>query len=168
MKLPLQEMSSVFTVKQFHEDDIPAIYKVCKGNPAYYEYMKMEPDFENLREVLTELPPGKTPEDKYFAGFYNDRCLIAVLDLISGYPTPETAFIGWFMMAKEAQGVGTGSKIITDVLHFLKKNGFQQVCLGVIKGNKEAENFWRKNRFLPTGEESAADQIVISLMQRKL
>lgn len=30
----------------------------------------MEPTFENLKENLTALPPGKTMEDKFFVGFY--------------------------------------------------------------------------------------------------
>ncbi len=37
---------------------------------------------------MTALPPGKAMEDKWFVGFYDGDCLIAVMDLILNYPPP--------------------------------------------------------------------------------
>lgn len=155
-------------VKQFTEEDIPDIYVLCKGNPTYYRYMKMEPTPENLRESMTALPRGMTMEDKLFAGFYQDGCLIALLDLIIGYPDSDTAFIGWFMMSKAQQGAGIGSAIVKDILDCLKKEGFSYVRLGYIKGNPESEGFWKKNGFLPAGVESKTDDYTIVVMKRRL
>lgn len=42
-------------------------------------------------------------KDKYYVGFYHKDKLVAVMDLIVKYPNDETAFIGFFMMAKKLQ-----------------------------------------------------------------
>ena len=48
---------------------------------------------------MTITPPGFTQKDKYFFGFFENQTLIAVMDLVDGYPMPEIAFIGLFMTA---------------------------------------------------------------------
>lgn len=168
MKLQIEKLSSQYTVKKFSERDIPEIYALCKGNPIYYKHMKMEPSFENLTEVLTALPPEKTMDDKFFVGFYEAGRLVALLDLIPGYPDAQTAYIGWFMMNSEFQGRGIGSSIVGEILSFLKKEHFRCVELGYIKGNEQAEHFWRKNGFSATGAEARTENDTVVKMRRKM
>lgn len=168
MRIKVEKLSSRFEVRQFTEMDIPAVYALCKGNPTYYKHMKMEPTPDNLKSVLTELPSGKTIEDKLFAGFYEEGSLTAILDLITGYPDADTALIGWFMMDKMRQGRGIGSGIVEDISACLKKEGFSYVRLGYIKGNAESEGFWKKNGFVPTGEEVRTDDYTIIVMKKSL
>ena len=33
------------------------------------------------KNIITELPPNKTLQDKHFVGFYKDKKLVAILDL---------------------------------------------------------------------------------------
>lgn len=163
-----QKLSARYTVKPFTKEDIPDIYALCQGNPIYYKHMKTEPTAENLEESMTALPKGMTMKDKLFAGFYREGHLVALLDLITGYPNRQTAFIGWFMMEKAMQGTGIGSAIVADILACLKKEGFSWVRLGYIKGNLQSEGFWKKNGFLPTGVESKTDNYTIVVMQKEL
>ena len=75
---------------------------------------------ESILNDMAALPP-RTPRDrKYYLGYFQGEKLIAVLDLILGYPNAATAFIGLFMMAKSEQGQGAGSRIITDCAAFLR------------------------------------------------
>lgn len=141
MYISIQNITNQYNIKKFTEKDIPDIYKFCKGNTTYYEYMKMKPTFENLKEVLTALPPQKSLEDKYFIGFYKEERLVALLDLCVGFPGKETAYIGWFMVGKEFHNIGIGKRIINDLLIFLKQEKFLYVELGCIKDNKEALHF---------------------------
>lgn len=168
MDLNIKQLSFHYDVRRFTEEDVSDIYELCKGNPTYYHHMKMEPTCENIKSVLTELPPGVTMKDKFFLGFYRERELIAILDLITGYPDAETAYIGWFMMKKALQGKGIGSQMIGEILCCLKTAGFQCVRLGYVKGNPESEGFWRKNGFLPTGKESKTESYTAVIMQRPL
>ncbi len=168
MLLELNRLSSQYTVKKLTEEDIPNILLVCKGNPTYYKYYKSEPTNENIKASLTALPPNKTIKDKYFVGFYNEDSLVAILDLITGYPNEDVAYIGWFMMNKEFQGSGVGTAIIIDIIIYLKEKNFAYVKLGYIKGNSQAQNFWIKNNFNPVGDEVKTDKYTIVCMQREM
>lgn len=168
MKQSILKISSCYQVKRFSENDLPDILSLCQGNPTYYQHMKVKPSIENLRETLAALPPGKTMEDKFFVGLYQEGNLIALLDLITGYPHPDTAFIGWFMMNKVFQGAGVGTAIITELLSFLREEGFCHVRLGYIKGNPESKGFWIKNLFLPTGVEYDTAGYTVVVMERNI
>ncbi len=168
IKPQLREISSRYEVKLLTEEDISDIYALCMGNPTYYQYMKMEPTPENLKEELTSLPPGMTMEDKIFAGFYKEKKLIAILDLISGYPNQKTAYIGWFMVDNEFQGTGIGTEIIEELLYFLKTQHFSYAELGYIQGNKQSEGFWAKNKFKPSGAVSKTDDYTVIVAKKEL
>ena len=71
----------------------------------------------------------------------------AVMDLIDGYPDEESTFLGFFMMKKELQGTGNGSRIISGVMAYLKELGFVRCQLGIDKDNPQSNHFWRKNGF---------------------
>lgn len=157
-----------YIVRAFKEEDIPDILALCLSNPNYYHHMKMRPTPENVNEVFTALPDGKTMEDKYFLGFYLENRLVAILDLITRYPDKDTAFIGWFMVDKKFQKKGVGTEIITSLLAFLQKEAFLFVRLAYVEGNRESESFWRKNRFRPTGVRLEKEGYTAVVMQRKL
>ncbi len=51
----------VATVKRFNElcdSDLPALLKLCLGNPQYYAYLGEGPTIESLAAEMGELPPG--------------------------------------------------------------------------------------------------------------
>ena len=51
------------------------------------------------------------------------------------YPKKNTAFIGLFMMDVNYQNKGVGSKVIGEVLSYLKAENYEHIRLGVDKGN---------------------------------
>lgn len=168
MRLPIEQLSTRYQVRPLTEEDIPAMLSLCRSNPAYYRYMNAQPTPESLRESLTALPPGRTPADKYFLGFFSGGRLAAILDLITGYPNPETAFTGWFILDKTFQGRGVGSAMVGELLSFLKGQDYRAVRLGRVKGNPESKAFWTKNGFTPTGVETDGGGYTIVIMQREL
>ena len=50
----------------------------------------------------------------YYIGYFSNGQLIAVMDLIDGYPQRDIAFIGFFMTDAEVHNRGVGSAIIAD------------------------------------------------------
>ena len=92
-------------------------------------------------------PPGIGPADKYFIGFFEGETLVAVMDLVDGYPAPETAFIGLFMLAKALQGRGEGSAIIRETAAYLQTAGKTAIRLAIDKENPQSTHFWKKNGF---------------------
>lgn len=168
MNLDVSAFSHCFRVMRLAEGNLPELLSICRGNPAYYAAMHTVPTMEGLRNVLRELPPGKTLDDKYFVGFYETGRLTAVLDLIAGYPNDDTAYLGWFMMHQESQGRGVGSQIITELSFRLSAEGFTHMELGYVKGNRQAEDFWVKNGFSPTGKEVQTDTYTVVCMRRRI
>ena len=166
MRLDIERASAHYTVRLLTEADIPDLYQLCVSNPRYYSYLKCEPDPETLKGELIALPPGKTLDDKYFAGIYQDGHLIAILDLITGYPNPQTAFIGWFMVDGALQGTGIGRGFVAELCAYLKDRGFDQIRLGCIEENAEGRRFWERNGFDYTGKQYSTENYTVLVLQR--
>ena len=114
------------------------------------------------------LPPKKQEHDKYYIGYYDDEKLIAVMDFIMEYPNETTAFIGFFMTDVSVQNKGIGSGIIDELCMYLKKIDLAEIRLGWVKGNPQAEFFWKKNKFVETGITYDTDDYTIIVAHRKL
>ncbi len=162
--LNIETLSTQYRVKKITEADISPVYRLAKSNAKYYEYMKTVPTRESLTEIISELPEGASGNSKHFVGFYNtDDVLIAVMDLITGYPESDDAFIGWLMVDGNMQGRGVGSSIFADVRAAMKAAGYDYLSLGCIENNEEAMTFWQKQGFTRTGEEQQNEYKVIVL-----
>ena len=167
--LDIESLSTQYTVKRINEEDISAVYRLAKSNSRYYEYLHTVPTRESLTEVITKLPDGTSPGSKYFVGFYNsDDVLVAVMDLLTGYPEPDDAFIGWLMVDGEMQGRGIGSDIFADVRAAMKAAGFDYMALAVVKENKEALKFWKGQGFGIKEETVGDDGYAVYMMERDI
>jgi len=151
MRMEIEKLSPRYHVRKLGKEDVDSILLLCSGNELFYRY---HPPFVNRESILQDmdaLPPGKNFSDKFYIGFFQGAELIAIMDLIAGYPTDRTAWIGLFMLAKPYQGKGTGSAIFSDCASYLSRQGFQRIRLAIDQGNPQSEAFWRKNQFHPAG-----------------
>ena len=124
MGMELRALSKNYAVRALDSKDLAAIYALSCKNELYYQSHPPFVTRESIIEDMKALPPGKTYEDKYYIGFFEGDVLVAMMDLILGYPTDEIAFIGLFM----------------------------KVRLGVDKGNPQSHAFWKKNGFSQIAE----------------
>ena len=167
--LDISTLSTDYTVRKITEADISPVYRLAKSNAKYYEYMKTVPTRESLTEVISELPDGVNPMCKHFVGFYNqDDVLVAVMDLITGYPESDDAFIGWLMVDGDMQGKGVGSGIFADVRAAMKAAGYDYLSLGCIENNEEALRFWKGQGFRPTGAKTDMDDYTVITLARSI
>lgn len=129
-------------------------FNLCsvQGKHGFYQYHPPFVTKESILKDMTALPPEKSMEDKYYLGFFAGDELVAVMDLILNYPKPDIAFIGFFMMNAQYQGRGIGSQIVDEVTAHLKACGFNEMRLGIDKGNPQSRAFWTKNGFSPVDE----------------
>lgn len=161
-------LSGQYRVRRMTEAELPAILALCQGNPLYYKHCPPPVSEQTVRADLLALPPRKGPEDKYYLGFYDGARLAAVLDLITGFPTPEIAFWGFFMVDRDLQGAGVGSALVTELCQALAGMGFQAVRLGWVRGNPQAEHFWKKNGFRELGVTWDTNGYTVVYAQREL
>lgn len=167
MKIDISKLSSRYQVRALHEEDAEEILRFCAENTQFYAYCEAEPSLEQILNDLRVTPPGVDRSDKYYLGFYQGGTLMAVLDLIDGYPTPEIAFLGFFMMNAAFQGRGLGSALIAELAAALRDLGKTAIRLGIDKGNPQSTHFWKKNGFVILREVERPGGTVL-LAERKL
>ena len=146
--IDITRLSRQYTVRELGEADADAILRLCRANAQYYEYCRAEPTMEQVLSDLHVAPPGVDRSDKHYVGFYDGDMLVAVMDLIDGYPEPDMAYIGFFMMNRALQGAGVGSAVIGEAAVCLKSAGKRAIRLAIAKDNPQAAHFWNKNGFL--------------------
>lgn len=146
--IDLDKLSAAYDVRRLHDADADSVLRLCEGNPLFYRYCEAEPTREQVLRDLHVTPPGIEAADKYYIGFYQGEELVAVMDLIDGYPAPDMAFIGFFMMNGACQGRGIGSAIIRETAAYLKATGKTAIQLGIDKENPQSVHFWKKNGFV--------------------
>ena len=162
-------LSSEFDVRRITEANISEVYQLCRENRRFYRHMKIRPTLRGLTEVISEVPEGTAAECKHFVGFYDIKNrLIAILDLITGYPEDDDAFIGWFMVDAAMQGQGIGSQLFADVRAAMQSQGFDFLTVGVPKGNTEAVDFWEKQGFAVSGKEMKWNGYEVAMMERSI
>ena len=125
--MDLEALSKRFFVRALETEDVDIIYDLCSKNKLFYEFHQ---PFVTRESIL------------------DDRnALVAVMDLILGYPTEEIVWIGFFMMDTAYQNQGIGTQIIQEAVEAMKNAGYREIRLGVDYGNPQSFAFWSKNKF---------------------
>lgn len=151
--LDLQALSTAHEVRRITPAEISDVYALCKSNQKYYAQTDAAPTVESLTEIISRVPEDAGLCEKYFVGFYKTAQLVSVLELITGYPAQDDAFIGWFMVDGRLQRQGIGSQIFADVRAAMTAQGFDRVSLSCERKNAEAIAFWQAQGFTPAGED---------------
>lgn len=159
--IDISALSKDYAVRRLDEADAEEILALCRGNTQFYRYCGAEPTREQVLQDLHILPPGKEASDKYYLGFFREDALVAVMDLIDGYPEPDVAFIGFFMMNIALQGRQLGSAIIRQTAAYLKASGNKAIRLGIDRDNPQSTHFWSKNGFSVIEEIDRGDWTVL-------
>ena len=168
-ELDIESLSSEYKVKRITRSDISDVYDLAKANTKYYSCMNTEPTPDSLTEVISEVPDGAGETDKFFVGFYDkDDKLTAVMDLITGYPEKDDAFIGWFMVDAELQGKGIGSQIFADVRAAMKAQNYDKLSLECASSNEDAVAFWSSQGFVITGKEKDRGDYTAVTMEKDI
>lgn len=152
MKIQIELFSEKYRVRRLTDENVEAVYTLCSKNSLYYEYCPPFITRQGILDDMRDLPPGKTIEDKYYVGFYQEEKLIAVMDFIDGFPKKEIAYIGFFVTDTSIQNRGLGTEIIQSLCKHLRDLGYESVRLAWVKANPQSEHFWLKNHFIPIRE----------------
>ena len=145
--LEVSMLSRRYDVRRLTDADVGEILDLCRANAQFYQYCEAEPTKEQIFNDMRVAPPGIDASHKYYVGFYHNGGLVAIMDIVDGYPTPEIAYIGFFMMNAHDQGHGIGSAIIREVKDYLKTVGIKAIRLAIDKENPQSTHFWKKNGF---------------------
>ena len=146
----------MLNLKSIHTiaDDLASLQCLLEQAPRYAHITTLLPVSPSAAEaVLAAIPPGKTYEDKFVLGVWNDDTLVGCVDLIRGYPSESVAYIGLLLIAEQFEGSGFGTRAFERVIEVVAS---WRTCtafnIGVLAENRRALRFWSKLGFAPTGE----------------
>ena len=145
--IDISKLSKKYSARILEDSDVEMLVEICKQNTVFYEYTEARPTKDNILDDMKVTPPGIDMQDKYYLGFFDGRELVAIMDLIDGYPTREVAYIGFFMMNPQYQGKQIGTAIVGEVVGYMQSVGKTAVRLAIDKGNPQSTHFWKKNGF---------------------
>ncbi|MCL2463347.1 MAG: GNAT family N-acetyltransferase [Defluviitaleaceae bacterium] len=106
-----------------------------------------EAEFDDCVKDVDAVPPGFDINDRLFAGLWRGGEIVAVLDLLRGYPEKSIVWIGLLMVRGGLHGMGIGGEIAEAVAGAAKAAGYEAIQLGVMENNAPGLGFWRKHGF---------------------
>lgn len=165
-RINIEKLSNRYQIRKMTLNDIEDIYTLCKKNTQYYRYCNKELSLDIIKQDLEITPPNIPYEQKYYVGFYDDHELIAIMDLIDGYPNYDTIFIGFFMLQMDKQGKGIGTSIMIELFQYFKEIGYDRCRLGIDKDNPQSNHFWNKQGFYIIKEVPQTDGIILLAEKR--
>lgn len=147
-------------LRPFTADQEAELQALLESDPGYAERVTgYPPGSSDALSLTISRPDGTEPEQKHVLGAWragpgrSDE-LVAVIDLIRGYPDPSCAYVGLLLVRWDLQGSGIGRT--TWQLAEELVAGWEDIAryrLAVVQTNaKMALGFWRTMGFTETGE----------------
>lgn len=136
-------------------EDVAAIQKLMLSNSDYsLRVTGRVTDDGAAAEMLSALPPLVEENQKINRGLFRDMSLLALSDLIVGWPQKHIAHIGLLMTHGSHHGQGLGRAMHQDVLEYVGRYPEITVLrIAIVDSNREkAEKFWSALGYAPTGE----------------
>ena len=121
---------------------------VFYSNEEYYTITDGKvADLELCKDVVTYCPDNFPNENVFCLGFYKNENPVAILSILLGYPTPNTLYLGLFIVNSPFHRKGIGIKIINAFISTSKDLGFNKIELSVQDNNISGLSFWKKLKF---------------------
>lgn len=136
--------------------DLDALQELIESDAGYTERITGYPPGEaDAQSLLMMRPEGLAAGAKKVLGFWEGERLVAVVDLLRGYPDEHTAFIGLLEVHGQHQGRGAGAAAYRGVEEYVARAWpeVRTFRLAVVDTNAEqARGFWERQGFEATGE----------------
>ena len=146
----------MITVHQIQQspETVAILQGVLAAAPAYSKFTSgVVPCEGSAASIFNALPPGKAREDKFVLGVYSGETCVGVIDLIRGYPDPETAMLGLLLIAESHHGLGIGRSAYAQAEAVVRTwSKVRRVRIGVVESNAHVLPFWLRLGFQLTGE----------------
>jgi ribosomal protein S18 acetylase RimI-like enzyme len=136
--------------KPLTHQDIPRIVAFEETARDYYALIgEAQPNEQSTESAMEALPPGRRPADKQFLGVFQQANMIALVDLVEGYPDDETLYIGLLVIGQENRHKGYGTAILYEIQQMAQSKNLHFLELAVHDTNHIGRAFWEKNGFMP-------------------
>ena len=142
------------TLRELDAGDEDLLQALLESDPDYTVRVTGYPPGPSDALSLLVMRPESVPEShKVVLGGFEGEELVAVVDLLRGYPAPEFVFIGLLLVdgARQRSGLGAAAMIATE-RYAAQWPEVRRFRLAVVDTNAAVLGFWRHLGFEPTGE----------------
>ncbi len=130
------------------EADLPAIQALFESDPGYFLLVQgTPPDAGEARNLIKELPDGKSYADKFVYTIHHGAQLLAVIDVIRDYPEEGTWFLGLIFLAWSVRGTGLSRRLIEAIRAHVVSKGGRSLRLAVVRTNRHARALYDRVGF---------------------
>ncbi len=140
-------------IRNVELQDVEALQAFCAtwADKVLLEGNTFEPDYIYKCLTQADLPPIPNAS----ADHYQMKAIVSqaqsspigFMDLYEGYPDSDTLWIGMFLLAPEAQGLGFGRETMELLTQAAAASNFKSISLGVYLKNWTGLRFWYQNGF---------------------
>jgi len=136
------------------EDDACVVQAIYDAAPTYWNLLGNETRRTGTAtKTFAMLPEDCTRDDKHMYLIEAAERSVGFIDVIRGYPTADTAYVGLFIIADTHQRAGVGRIAFAALERELSTwEDIERVRLGVFTVNEPALRFWAAMGLSPTGE----------------
>lgn len=133
-----------YSIKALHVKDEEIVQHLCEKCLDYFEVVEGGlPGKEAGHAILNDLPPDKSYSDKHVFGCFNEGgTLIAIVDIVSDYPSKGEWIIGLLMIDIAERGKGLGKTLHEYAKDYALMYGANKLRIGVVEENRKAYSFW--------------------------
>ena len=140
------------TAKKLAPSDETAITSFCQQCSAFFTLVAGEAHAaDTARQLLEARPRSVDVTRKQVIGFERGGQLIAIVDLLEGYPHEANWYVGLLLLSPEERARGIGTAIWNATETWIRGEGGSHARLIVQEQNPDAVRFWRTVGFTANG-----------------
>jgi RimJ/RimL family protein N-acetyltransferase len=142
------------TLRELGAGDEAVLQALLESDPDYTVRVTGYPPGPSDALSLLMMRPESVPESrKVVLGVFERGALVAVVDLLRGYPAPEYVFIGLLLVEGVRQRQGVGAAALAAVERYAGQwPEARRFRLAVVDTNAPVLGFWLRMGFEATGE----------------
>jgi ribosomal protein S18 acetylase RimI-like enzyme len=163
-----------YTFRVVGPDDEAQLQALLESDSDFFKIANDKPPGPGeAKSLLNDLPEAKGNYGKFvYAVFDHSGALVAVFDLVRGYPDDRTWFLGFLFVAPDNRNMGLGSHLLEAIGAHVKQSGGAAIRLGVVRENLRARALYDRTgfRFLYERERAHANGLtgIIDVLERAL
>lgn len=142
------------TLRALTASDVAAVQQLLEADAGYAERVTGRPLGPNAaRDLLEARPPTLSLDDKVVLGVFGDSQLVAVVDLLRGWPQAGTVHVGLLQVHALHQRRGVGRQVHDLALRWLEAwPEATQLRAAIVETNiEQAAPFWQALGYTPSG-----------------
>jgi ribosomal protein S18 acetylase RimI-like enzyme len=128
--------------------DLPRLSLLCRSCADFYELVEGQaPSDATAAEILGPLDAKYAQGAKHVWGVEKEGKLIAVAELLEGYPSTHDWYIGLLLVAPEHRRRRVGAQLCAALVRWMRQRDATVVRLVVHQQNAGARTFWERQGF---------------------